>query len=580
MVLFVDSAGRLWIGTNDSGLCCYDSASNETSFYTTKDGLDADSIRAVCEDENGNIYVGTVGAMSVISFSDGTASLKTYDDNSDIIGVRSLTSYSGDLVAGVTNSGIFFLLKDGELLDTATSGEDGVYYLSVSKGSDAELLVGTSASSMIRINIENRRIEPVSSVDTGKTTYINEIYYDPQSCGFFYCAENGLGFLPDGSDEVTDLSNDSFNSSVSGVICDYENNIWFVSNKQGILELSRNPFMNVFARAGLEETVVNAVALRDGVIYFGTDSGLYAIDSSTFKQKHFDFLSVFKGVRIRHILNDSDNNLWISTYGMDGLVKVDAKGNCTVYNESTGTVGGRFRYCLEVSDGTIYAASNMGINLIREGKLEGIIGEDDGLTAQILTMVEDEDGTIYAGSDGEGIYVLRDEKLVDTIGASDGLETLVVMRIVPCPDGYLYVTSNALYFDNGSEMHSPRVHQFIVNEDGWPCMLPYQTQGETVSKTGYSKEEIAGRYYFIDQGTAINAEIAEPEILYLNENGTAVTESTSGTWKMKDGTCYMTLSLGDRIYKGVFCAMDDEAGTPVMTFSAVGYNESVWGVKY
>ncbi len=32
-------------------------------------------------------------------------------------------------------------------------------------------------------------------------------------------------------------------------------------------------------------------------------------------------------------------------------------------------------------------------------------------------------------------------------------------------------------FNDGGEGHSPRVHQMIVNEDGWPCELPYQTQG-------------------------------------------------------------------------------------------------------
>ncbi|MGB4993437.1 MAG: glycoside hydrolase family 43 C-terminal domain-containing protein [Agathobacter rectalis] len=33
-------------------------------------------------------------------------------------------------------------------------------------------------------------------------------------------------------------------------------------------------------------------------------------------------------------------------------------------------------------------------------------------------------------------------------------------------------------------------------------------------------------------------------------------------------------------YSGVFCQMKDEAGSDVMTFSAVGENKSVWGVKY
>jgi len=42
----------------------------------------------------------------------------------------------------------------------------------------------------------------------------------------------------------------------------------------------------------------------------------------------------------------------------------------------------------------------------------------------------------------------------------------------------------------------------------------------------------------------------------------------------------MTLTLGENTYSGVFCAMNDEAGTPVMALSAVGNDESVWGVKY
>lgn len=146
-------------------------------------------------------------------------------------------------------------------------------------------------------------------------------------------------------------------------------------------------------------------------------------------------------------------------------------------------------------------------------------------------------------------------------------------------DGRKYVVYHTR-FNNGTENHSPRVHQFIVNKEGWPCMLPYQTQGEKVSESGYSKEEVAGRYYFIDQGTEINAEIAEPEIIYLNDNGTAKTENEDGKWTMDEGSCYMTVTIGDKTYSGVFCAMKDEAGTDVMTFSAVGSNKSIWGVKY
>ncbi len=146
-------------------------------------------------------------------------------------------------------------------------------------------------------------------------------------------------------------------------------------------------------------------------------------------------------------------------------------------------------------------------------------------------------------------------------------------------DGRMYVVYHTR-FNNGTEAHSPRAHQFLVNKEGWPCMLPYQTQGETVSQTGYDKSAVVGRYYMINQGTDIGKKIAEPVIVYLLENGAACTADAVGTWTMDEGTYFMTVTLGESTYSGVFCQMPDEAGTTCMTFSAVGANESVWGVKY
>lgn len=146
-------------------------------------------------------------------------------------------------------------------------------------------------------------------------------------------------------------------------------------------------------------------------------------------------------------------------------------------------------------------------------------------------------------------------------------------------DGRKYIVSHTR-FDNNSEFHEPRVHQFIVNEEGWPCMLPYATDGELVSETGYGTEELTGRYYVINQGTSIDAQIAQPFILYLEADGTVRGDGIRGSWEAREGSCYMNITYGDKGYSGVFCRMNDEAGTEVMTFSAVGSNESVWGVKY
>ncbi len=146
-------------------------------------------------------------------------------------------------------------------------------------------------------------------------------------------------------------------------------------------------------------------------------------------------------------------------------------------------------------------------------------------------------------------------------------------------DGRKYVAYHTR-FDKASEQHTPKVKQYLLNAEGWPCLLPYTTSGEQVSATGYDKKEVVGRYYYINQGTAIDANVATPDILYLNSNGEVKGEGISGTWEQTEDTYFMTLNIDGKEYSGIFCKMQDEAGTEVMTFSAVGSNESVWGVKY
>lgn len=146
-------------------------------------------------------------------------------------------------------------------------------------------------------------------------------------------------------------------------------------------------------------------------------------------------------------------------------------------------------------------------------------------------------------------------------------------------DGKKYVVYHTR-FDKASERHTPKAKQYITNKEGWPCLLPYVTSGESVSENGYSQDEISGRYYVINQGTEITSEVAEPVILYLKKNGKVEGQEVNGTWKEENDSYYMTITIGDTEYSGVFCSMLDEAGTKVMTFSAVGNNESVWGVKY
>ena len=152
-------------------------------------------------------------------------------------------------------------------------------------------------------------------------TYYNKILYSKDYKGSFLCCENGIGFLSD-KGSLTMLTSDDFSSSVKDVIIDYQGNVWFASSTQGIKKYSWNPFEDIFARSNVSGTVVNSVLVKDGLLYAGTGTGLVTIDLKTYYSVPIPHPELFRSVKIKHIMRDSGNNLWFSTYGKAGLIKM------------------------------------------------------------------------------------------------------------------------------------------------------------------------------------------------------------------------------------------------------------------
>ncbi len=443
MALYTDSSGRLWIGTNDNGVAVYTPRTKKLKLYNTDNGLSSNAIRSILEDEQGNIYIGTVNALSVISPSD---TVYSFDSLTDIVCVKDMCVGKNNTIAGITNSGVLFFLRNNHLIFSETfTQKEGVYFNSIFYMENGSYLLGTSGDTIYKYRLidSHSKLEPFCRT---KNIYNANKIVDDGYGGVFLCSENGYGHI-DASGRFEDFTNSDFSSSFCNALIDDQRNIWFVSNKQGICKLSLNPFQDYFAEIGLDKHVVNAILISLNEMYIGCDDGLYIVDTMTNKQIHYDFQKRLKGVRIRHLMKDSYSRIWISTYGNDGLLCIDPHHRTTWYNETDGTMGGRFRFTMELSDGTILAASSTGLTYIRNGKVTHTIGKQDGLhVPQILTAIEQQNGTILAGSDGDGIYVIKDGKIQRNIGMQDGLNSLVILRIVPCSKGYLYITSNALYY--------------------------------------------------------------------------------------------------------------------------------------
>ncbi len=150
-------------------------------------------------------------------------------------------------------------------------------------------------------------------------------------------------------------------------------------------------------------------------------------------------------------------------------------------------------------------------------------------------------------------------------------------------DGKMYLVYHTRYANNG-EYHDVRVHQMFMSEDGWLCTAPYEYNGETISKTGYTKSELTGTYEYIRHTPSVaNGGYVTGTTIALSADGQIkVNGVKTGTWTVKNGTPYATFVFSGITYKGVFSYGYDESTNrkKVMTFSAIGSNNiCIWGSK-
>lgn len=445
--LYADKRGQLWIGTNNNGIARYNLATKKITFYDKKDGLPSNSIRCITEDAQHNIYAGTLSQIAVISSSYAIHNISSTDN---IICVNDLAySPSSDYVGGVTNEGTLFYIKDQQIIQNSTYvPKNGEYFTSITATSKDTFIVGTSDNAICTsICSEDVILFPETFQNT-EFTNVNKIISTDNN-NFLICSNNGLGRFDTNQNYQTIPVNSFDNSIIDGFI-DKQGNVWLASNKQGVCKISKNPFASVLNKVDLDKHVVNSVLRQGNMLYVGTEDGLLLLDETKHIQIKNDLANYFQNIRIQHIMKDSKNNIWLSTYGKGGLYCLSTSGELTNYNEDSGTLGGIFSFTYELSDGTIMTASNTGLTFLKDKKVTRTIGQNDGLTTpKILSAYETEEGIILLGSDGDGLYQIRDNRCMKVHSSNSDLNVSKVNRIIPIKNGTFYVTLNAIYYDNG-----------------------------------------------------------------------------------------------------------------------------------
>ncbi len=441
--LLADSEDIVWIGSNENGLAYFDHG--DIHVYGRVEGLKSHSIRALAEDENHNIIVATTQGLAYVDRED--LAIHPIDDPQiNKAYINEIHSDGAGNIYGLTNDGNIFVMKNLRITAFYEADKFGNHIINAIYPDPAKpstLYAGTLESDFLVISFDNDvkvtkrySVQPLKTVNS--IAKIGDKIWTTTTYGVGYFDSTGSYFA---------LDDIPMNNTIGNVMQDNEGNIWFTSSRQGIMKLVPDRFTDISKLAGLEKMVVNTTCKRNDLLYMGTDNGLIILDSNSDRLEN-ELTRELEGIRIRCIKKDSQDNIWICTHGEKGLICYSKDKKITSIAAADGLDVLRVRAVRECADGSIAAATNDGLYIIKDFKVVKHYGTDSGInTLETLSVEQGPDGKLYMGSDGDGIYVV-DHNKVSRIGYEDGLTSGVVMRIKWDPDRGVFwlITSNSIEY--------------------------------------------------------------------------------------------------------------------------------------
>ncbi|MCR5358170.1 MAG: response regulator [Lachnospiraceae bacterium] len=527
--IFEDSLGRIWVGTNDNGVVMLNG--NESTQYTYREGLPSSSMRTFAEGGDGTIYIGSTGGVSYVD-ANGTLNLIT-DERLHSQNIIRLVADGEGTVYGNTRDGAVFTLEAGQVTEYLTGDDLGIEKITTVYADPAEV-------GMVYLGTEvNKIYYGVLSTSAGSLRTIGvapaeNIKWITRACDrIWVLSSETIGYLDENKNYHV-LKNIPMNDSIEMMTADYQGNIWFASSRQGVMKVVTDNFRDMTEEAGLDAEVVNATCLWNGKLYIGTDRGLHMLDEE-FKQSEDGLTKELEGTRIRCLTRDKFGDMWVSTYTNDkGLICVNKDGSRTSFTEENGMPSNEIRCTTVASDGSILAGTNGGLAVIKEGKVVRCIDDSSGIDNTIfLTVEEGDNGRIYVGTDGDGIYEI-DGTSVKKLGRDDGLTSDVILRIKKDTERGVYwiITSNSLeYIRSGiitRVISFPYNNNFDVYYDKHDNLWILSSYGVYVIKAQYAIDDKVTDYRLYTIANGLPCTPTANAFSYLDDEGNLYIAGRSG----------------------------------------------------
>ena len=285
-----DRSGCLWIGTNSGGVNKYNPASDTYAYYTTRQGLGANDVKAIYVDEaTDKVYIGThTGGLSIVHR--GTGRIENYTTENSSLTDNNVyailpSADSGQLWIGTLNALVSFDPAQRKFTEI-TQDADGKPQ---KKNRIRDLLLdgkqrlwigGENGITVYSCQEEKLHPVPLFDKETGLTNGFVYCIYEAGNEEFWIGTRNGLYLFNEKKGELKhyNVSEGLLSPVVYGILKDRLGRLW-ISTDKGLacFHPETNKFRNFTSMDGLQSNQFTPKACcrtSDGKMYFGGINGI------------------------------------------------------------------------------------------------------------------------------------------------------------------------------------------------------------------------------------------------------------------------------------------------------------------
>lgn len=450
---FTDSRGITWLGHYQKGL----SFEKDHKFYPLKQSTDlASKVTCIAEDHRKNIWFST--QSKGIYRIDSLLKLTPVDSKSEE-GANAICFDSSGMLMECSDKGLFIytLSTSGKVLTlfeqikelsgrnvkciVPANSEKNAFWLAV----EDEGVYGIKKDKdkyivFVKINSELALKDFTFSalyVDQKENLWVGDFGEGIRKISFFDQKDKRSYTV-----NKIDDRNGFPNSYIQSIFEDYEGNMWFGTFGSGLVELPLEKFAFFEMKNGLIYKNATCVFIdKEGVFWIGNDKGLfqYNMDASEMSRQ-YDKKNGFVSAEVSTIAQDKEGLLWIGTKENGVFVYDKKKNTFENFSAKKKLNTSNINSIIVTSDNRVVIATSEGVYFydLKKKTLNHLTTLDGLLHNNVTKVFEDNMQRLWFCSNGAGPYFLKNNEF-NVFNNIPELHSFSITAITQSADGTVWL---------------------------------------------------------------------------------------------------------------------------------------------